>query len=103
MEQFPFTSSDATSWLKTSSMGNILTPYGSVCVSSQSVYLKEHLDNQPEQCRDIVKQMCKEYGIEYSVLPTDYKARSNFNINYLYNMSKETSCQQTAFKKGGLF
>lgn len=103
MEQFPFTSSDATSWLKTSSMGGIITPYGTVCVSKNSEFSKEHINNQPEQCQEIVKQMCARYGIDYNVLPTDYKARSNFNIHYLYQMSRETSCKQTSFNRGGLF
>lgn len=103
MEQFPFTSSDATSWLMTSSVGNIITPYGSVCVSDNKQFLKEHINNQPQQCKQVVRQLCDKYGIQFDQLPINYKERSNFNIRYLVEMSKTTKYTQTTYKKGGLF
>ena len=103
MVDFPFTSSDATSWIMTSSVGNIITPYGTVCVSGNKDNLKEHIENQPEQCQLIIKDLCKKYNVEYEELKTNYKARSNFNVMYLYEMSQTTSYRERIFRKGGLF
>jgi hypothetical protein len=102
MEDFPFTSSDATSWIMTSSVGDILTPYGTVCVSKNKVGLKEHICNQPVECQVIIKNMCDKYGINYEDMQTDYKARSNFNVMYLTEVSKTTVYKQKRFNKGGL-
>lgn len=102
MEDFPFTSSDATSWIMTSSVGDILTPYGTVCVSGNKLCLKDNIVNQPVECQLIVKDMCNRYGISYEDLSTSYKARSNFNVMYLTEMSKNTVYKQKRFRKGGL-
>lgn len=103
MEEYPFTSSDATSWLMTSSVGSILTPYGPVLVSEQQKHDKKHLNSMPIECINAVKELCDKYNIDYDQLPTDYMTRSNFNCHYCFEKSKETSYKPRNLRKGGLF
>lgn len=101
MEEFPFTSSDATSWLLTSATGSILTPFGPVLISDQQKYDKSHIVNLPEHCQETIKSMCEEYNIDFDSLLTDYKQRSNFNVMYLFDMSKKTTFVERNLKLGG--
>lgn len=101
MEEFPFTSSDATSWLLTSATGSILTPFGPVLMSEQQKYDKSHIVNLPEACQETIRSMCTEYNIDFNELLTDYKQRSNFNVMYLFNTSKKTTFNKRNLKLGG--
>ena len=103
MEEFPFTSSDATSWLMSSATGSILTKWGSVLVSDQQKHDKKHLLNMSQECIDKVKELCQKYEIDFDMLPTDYMVRSNFNCKYIYEMSNTTTYKPRNLKKGGLF
>lgn len=103
MEDFPFTSSDATSWLLTSATGSILTEWGTVLVSEQQKHDKKHLFNMPQLCIDKVKQLCQKYNIDFEQLPLDYMVRSNFNCHYIYEMSKNTAYKPRNLLRGGLF
>ena len=101
MQEYPFTSSDATSWLLTSATGSILTPFGPVLISDQQKYDKNNIVNLPESCQETIKSMCNEYNIDFNDLLTDYKQRSNFNVMYLYHTSKQTSFNKRNLKRGG--
>lgn len=103
MEEFPFTSSDATSWLMTSINGGILTPYGSILVSDVQKHDKKHILNMPKPCIDKITEMCTEYSIPLDELRDSYIARSNFNCRYTYNKSQETTYKPRNLKRGGLF
>ena len=104
MSEFPFTSSDATSWLMTSATGSILTPFGPVLVSKEQRHDKSHILNMPQTCIDTIKQMCDEFNVPFEDLMESYIARSNFNCCYTFKASKEISFIPRNLKiSGGLF
>lgn len=103
MEEYPFTSSDATSWLMTSSVGSVMTPFGNVLVSEQQTGDKKHLNNMPKECIEYVKNLCTQYNIDFDMLGKDYMTRSNFNCHHCFNQSKTTTYKPRNLKIGGLF
>lgn len=104
MQEFPFTSSDATSWLMTSANGSILTPFGTVLVSSMQKFSKDHILNRPPECLQTVHNMCNEFGIKFDDLMESHTARSHFNVRYLYKASQETTFVERNLKiSRGLF
>ena len=102
MEKFPFTSSDATSWIMTCANGGIITPYGMVIVSERQRNNKENLYNLSLECQNKIKQMCENYELNYEDLATSYETRLCFNVMYQYEQSQCTTFKPRKFMKGGL-
>ena len=86
---FPFTSSDATTWLMQGANGTIITDYGSIIVSESQKDNPEYIGNQPLNVQNKIKEFCNEYNIDFDSLKSNYYTRSNFNIHYFYNKSRE--------------
>lgn len=104
MQEFPFTSSDATSWLMISAYGSILTPFGTVLVSRMKKFSKDHILNRPPECLQTVHNMCNEFGIKFDDIMESHTVRSHFNIRYLYKASQETTFVERNLKiSRGLF
>jgi len=104
LEMFPFTSSDATSWLMCGANGNIMTDYGTIYVSEKGQHKPEHISNMPIEAKHKIEQMANHYNISLQELQEDYRKRSNFNVHYLYDWANNYQYKgQNRFKKGGLF
>ena len=88
---FPFTSMDATSWIMTGANGGILTKFGSVKVSKESISDKDNIVNCNKDVMDFVLQQCSTYDITLEQIQTDYKYRMMMNVYYLYNTSQNVS------------
>lgn len=104
LEMYPFTSSDATSWLQTSANGGIMTDYGNILMSDRRQNDLTNYENLPQPAKDKIAQLASEHNISVEELKSNYKARSDFNVIHLYNWSKNYEYKGTkTFKKGGLF
>lgn len=84
--KYPFTSMDATSWIMTGAMGNILTSKGVIYVGDIKV-----LSQMSNDAINYLKTMCYNYHIDFNSIATDYKSRMLFNIHYLYEQSQITT------------
>ena len=88
LENFPFTSADATSWIMTGSNGGIFTKYGTLYVSNKRTSEKEHYSHLPENIRNSILKDIESYGYSIQELEEDYKARVCYNILYQYKWSQ---------------
>lgn len=96
--KYPFTSMDATSWIMTGAMGNILTSRGTIYVGDSN-----SLCNMTDIEINYLKQLCDNYNIEFESLATDYKSRMLFNIHHLYEQSYLTTFKGLKAIKRRLF
>lgn len=104
LEKYPFYSSDATSWLFKSSVGAILTDYGTVFISNQVEKEFKHIENRPPEVIQHVLQDCEKWGINFEDLKETYKARSLYNVRYLQRWADNYEYKgQKSFKRRRLF
>lgn len=82
-ESFPFTSSDATSWILTAANGNIYTKFGTILVSDMQSGDKHNILN--DVGIDVFKQYVESKGYTVKELSNDYKKRIKWNVDYLGN------------------
>lgn len=85
-ESFPFTSSDATSWILTAANGNIYTKYGTILISDMQNKDKNNILNNV--AIDVFKKYIEEKGYTIEELSKDYKQRIKWNVDYLGNWAK---------------
>ena len=101
MQDYPFRSSDATTWVIHSSVYNIITKYGIIYVGKDSKF--NSMLNENNLVISYIKDMCKKYNIDVDTLSTDYKQRNLFNCAYLYECSLNTKYKGVNSKKRRLF
>lgn len=88
LELFPFTSSDATSWIQSAVYGSIETDFGTIMVSGVQENRKKHIKHCPISF-EALKEYVKSFGFELDELIYDtddrkaYTQRLKFNITYL--------------------
>lgn len=88
VKQFPFTSTDSTTSIKASSVGELCTDYGRVYIGEDLTKCK-HVFNHKEM-REYIEKKCAEYGINIENLPMRNKnERLKFNIAYYKEKSQE--------------
>jgi hypothetical protein len=87
LESFPFTSADSTSWLLTAAMGSIMTPWGTVTVSSKSKYKKGHYVTLPKEGRCVIDEYISRYGITFEEVSESWQKRMEINIHFLIDWS----------------
>lgn len=115
LQRYPITSADSTSWIMTAVTGSVFSPYGTICLSKETVYVgkdTEELDknkgtifpktdktsknlnqsnfiNLPESKQQTIIDYIEKSGFSLEELQTDYKQREIFNIRYLQNWAKD--------------
>lgn len=99
LEQFPFTSADSTSWLRTASFGNIMVNYTTVYTSNRNLTDPGHIRNQSPAVKKAVQDICTKYGFDLDeIIETDKPyPRAQFNLcalkewanNYQYRGNDE--------------
>lgn len=82
LEQFPFTSADSTSWVRTASFGNIMVGSSVVYTSNRNMMDPNHIYNQSKAVRDAVAEICKKYHFDIDEIVNDDKPypRALFNL-----------------------
>lgn len=102
-ELFPFTSSDATSWILNAANGCLYTDFGTVLISDVKAGKKDNvLDNVAlSQFTNYVEKS----GYNINELSNDYKKRIYWNIDYLGDWSDNTYEYKgtKSFKQNRLF
>lgn len=89
LEKYPFTSADATSWVRTAAFGNIMTDYGNILISSRQENNFKNVINESEINLEVLNSFIKKFGFNLSQLSSDSeegKANVNrmiFNLRYL--------------------
>ncbi len=102
VQQFGFTSMDATTWIMTSANGNILSDYGNICVSANNL-TKDNQVTATQQDQTTLLEICDKYKVTIQELQTDYRKRSEVNIRWLYEHSRKVSYSPTTIKRRRLF
>ena len=108
LEQFPFTSSDSTTWLKVSSFGGIMINGTTLCVSNRKRNDPDHILNKSTAVIEDVKKICNEIGITLEDLmdEDDNKSRINrelFNLTYLKKWADNYQYKGSNITKTELF
>ena len=81
--KYPFTSADATSWVRTAGLGSIMGPNGYIGISDRRSVLPNHYDNlEPEQVQEFLK-FIESYGANVDDLKKDPNARAYFNACFI--------------------
>lgn len=84
MENYDWYSCDSSSWIQSTSFGNVFTPaYGSVRLSVESNAKHEtgkHVESLTEKERNEVVDYINSTGFEYDRLTTRYRSRAAFNM-----------------------
>lgn len=97
LEQFPFTSADSTSWVRSASFGNIMLNYGTVYTSSWNRADASYILNQPKAIQDEVKEKCKKYDMTYFELVDEaYTPERNMVLEKITELASKT---KKAFSK----
>jgi 7-cyano-7-deazaguanine reductase len=102
LERYPFTSADSTSWIMTGANGGIMTPYGTVIMSSKQLDNPQHINYAPEEEQIQIQQLCKKYGFNFEELMESYQQRCNFNIAYLMDWAENYTYKGTEIRKRSL-
>ena len=103
LEQYPFTSADSTSWIMAGANGNIITDIGTIIVSENQRYDKNHILNLSKENRIFVENMIEKYGFNLTELSKYYIKREMFNIVYLKNWADNYKYKPSKIKKNKLF
>lgn len=82
LEQFPFTSADSTSWVRSASFGNIMVGYRAVYTSNRNLDDPNHINNQSKAVRDAVAAICEKHNFDLNEIINDDKPyqRAMFNL-----------------------
>lgn len=93
MEQYPSCSSDSTTWLRSSSFGNILIVTNgklkTILVSDRKILDPSHIYNQSQAVKDAVESICKKVGHGLSIqdlVENDSKGKKRQIFN-LYSLN----------------
>ena len=66
LEQFPFTSADSTSWVRSAGFGNILVGYTSIYMSDRNPNDSGHISNLSVALQEDIDKICKKYGFLFN-------------------------------------
>ncbi len=109
LELFPFTSSDATSWVRGAAFGSITTDFGTILVSGVQDKDKRHINACPISYKALEEYVNK-YGFNLKELIYDSEEskahikRQCFNIAYLQNWADNYEYKgPKSFIRKGLF
>jgi len=88
LEQFPCYSADSTAWIQTGAVGNVMTPFGTLDISENSLKDIHSIRNTPV-LKDKFESYIHSIGLNPEELYNDYKSRLMANLIYLYNWAKD--------------
>jgi len=87
LEQFPFTSADSTSWVRSAGFGNILIGGSSVYVSSRNPNDSGYVGNLSLALKDSIDSIAKKYG--YSLFEVIDEATTEERIKVLNQLTED--------------
>ena len=99
LTEFPFTSADSASWIRSAAAGNILVNDKWISLSCRSKNFLAHFSERNSSYKVYVENYVKERGFTVEQLQTDPDAIYLYNIRYLKNWSDNYVC---TYKKNGI-
>ena len=103
LEAYPFTSADSTSWIISAAMGSIMTPVGTIAISSKSAHNPKHYLRLPPEGRKAIDEYASRFELTPKQLMEDYNARAVLNIHYLLDWAKNYKYSPSSVKVKKLF
>ena len=100
LEQFPFTSADSTSWVRSAGFGNILVGYTSIYTSSRNQIDNGHIKNISPAIRESISQIATKYG--YSLFEVIDEATTPERNKILIKIDELVNTYIPTLRKAGL-
>lgn len=79
LEKYPIHSADSTSWIMVGAMGGIMTDFGTITVSDNQKYDKNHYSHLPKKAIDTFNKSIKDFGFTLDDLAEHRDNRILFN------------------------
>lgn len=103
LNQFPFTSTDSTTWLMTASYGNIIINTKPIYISDHGLLDNDNIINKSPIIKLEFENKLKNYGYTLEELTADYKKRRLFNLRSLWEWANNYTPPKTTGVKIELF
>ena len=100
LEQFPFTSADSTSWVRSAGFGNILVGYTSIYTSTRNPGDPGYIKNVSPALRHEVDKIAKKYG--YSLFEVEDEATTEERESVLGKITEFCEKSKIALRKAGI-
>ena len=107
LEEYPFTSADSTSWLKTAINGGIFLECmggNTVNVSERTLKDKSNYIYKDDHTKQTIKEEVEKYGYDLEDLKVNFRPRLRFNVDYWLRWQSQYKYEpRIKVKKKGLF
>lgn len=103
LESYPFYSSDSTTWIRASSNGTILTPFGVIYVSEAKSNDPWHIKHLDPSLRKKLEEYIESRGYTLEGVMTRYQTRMTFNASYMQDWANSYVYRGTGTVKKRLF
>lgn len=82
LERYPFYSADSTTWLIVAAMGSVMTPWGTLYVSSRE-YSEDNINCLPDKAKNVVIEYFDSLGFSMQDLSEKNESRALANCMFL--------------------
>ena len=97
LEKYPIYSADSTSWIMVGAMGNVMSDFGNISVSSNQKNDPKHYSHLPKSSIDNFNKMISEFGFTLDELAEQRDARILFNALYMNKKVTEINKKERKF------
>ena len=98
LKKYPITSADSTSWIMVGAMGNVMTDWGNISVSSKQKNDKNHYSHLPKEEIEKFNELISKYGYTLNELAESRNNRIMFNALYMLEKSNEINEMDRTYK-----
>ena len=91
-EKYPITSADSTSWIMVGAMGNIMTNFGTVNISSRGESSVRNYKNLTPSEKKVIQDSCNSFGLNAEDMRDSIDLRILYNALYMTKKAEEISC-----------
>ena len=107
LQEYPFTSADSTSWLKTAITGSLFlecTNGATVNISERTTKDKSHFIYKDPHTQQSILEEIEKYGYDYEDMCKNFRPRLRFNVDYWLRWQNNYKYEpRTKLKKKSLF
>lgn len=97
LEKYPIHSADSTSWIMVGAMGGIMTDFGTITVSDNQKYDKNHYSHLPKKAIDTFNKSIKDFGFTLDDLAEHRDNRILFNAMYMQKRVQELNNKERKY------
>jgi hypothetical protein len=103
LRKYPIYSADSTSWIMIGAMGNIMSDYGTISISTQQRNNKDHYSRLPEEAQKTIQDSVSNFGFTLEELASDRDCRILYNAKYMLDKAKSIQNTSKTVTRKGLF